>query len=302
MACYRPLKGFRSKTKTATGKRSIVFSPEKGYTDMPVELPCGQCIGCRLEKSRQWAIRCVHEAQLHKENCFITLTYDDKHLPEDQSLNLKHFQLFMKRLRKQFTGKKIRFFHCGEYGDINKRPHYHAILFGLDFQDKQLISQREGVDLYTSKTLEKLWKKGYVTLGHVTFESAAYVARYITKKVTGEDAENHYKILNTSTGELTSIEPEYATMSRRPGIGKQWIEKYQDDIYPKDFTTIRGKKIKPPKFYDKYLEETHSELYEKIKGARIRQAKKHPENNTYERLEVREKCKKIQVKQLKRNL
>jgi len=122
------------------GKRAIVFNPKYGYPDMPVELPCRQCIGCRLEYSRQWAIRCLHEASLYDENCYITLTYDDQKLPESydikNGLDLSHFQLFMKRLRKKY-GAKIRFFHCGEYGEDRGRPHFHACIFNHDFQDKK---------------------------------------------------------------------------------------------------------------------------------------------------------------------
>ena len=151
-------------------------------------VPCGQCIGCRLERSRQWAIRCVHEASLHTDNCFITLTYSPDCLPSDGSLNHDDFQKFFKRLRKHIAPKKIRYYMCGEYGeDLQQpsklgRPHFHACLFGLDFDDKQLYIVRDDVKLYTSATLEKIWGKGFVTIGDVTFESAAYVARYIAKK------------------------------------------------------------------------------------------------------------------------
>ena len=136
MPCYRPIKGYRSRRLNAeTGKRPVVFNPRDGFYDQPVDLPCGQCIGCRLERSRQWAIRCVHEASLHERNCFITLTYRDECLPTNGSLDLDAFQKFMKRLRRRF-GEGVRFFHCGEYGENFGRPHYHAILFNLDFSDK----------------------------------------------------------------------------------------------------------------------------------------------------------------------
>ena len=102
MACYYPLKGYRARAvNPKTGKRSIVFDSSLGFMDMPVEFACGQCIGCRIERSRQWAIRCVHEAQLYEANCFITLTYAPEHLPKNGSLVLEHFQKFMKRLRKR---------------------------------------------------------------------------------------------------------------------------------------------------------------------------------------------------------
>ena len=168
---------------------------------------CGQCVGCRLERSRQWAIRCVHESQMHEQNCFITLTYSDEFLPENGSLQLKHFQDFMKRLRFH-VGGGIRFFHCGEYGEENGRPHHHAIIFNHDFADKKVWKTNNGVVLYRSKILEELWPYGFATVGCVSFESAAYVARYITKKVNGDMADSHY----------LGREPEYITMSRRPGV------------------------------------------------------------------------------------
>ena len=116
MPCYSPIKGYRSKVLSPNGKRTIVFKPNLGFVDLPVLVPCGQCCGCRLERSRQWAIRCTHEASLHENNCFITLTFNDDNLPSDKSLDVRHFQLFMKRLRKQF-GSNIRYYHCGEYGE-----------------------------------------------------------------------------------------------------------------------------------------------------------------------------------------
>ena len=130
MPCFSPLDGYRSRTVNASGKRSIVFDIHEGFHDRPVSVPCGQCVGCRLEKSRQWAMRCVHEASLYDENCFITLTYDDEFLPVGGSLDKGAFPRFMKRLRKKFEPRRIRFYHAGEYGDRFGRPHYHALLFG----------------------------------------------------------------------------------------------------------------------------------------------------------------------------
>ena len=155
MPCYHPLKGFRSREKNSSGKRSITFNHNQGYTDMEITIPCGQCIGCRLERSRQWAIRCVHEASLYQDNCFITLTYSPEHLPKDNSLHKEHFQLFMKRLRKAF-GQKIRYFHCGEYGENFSRPHYHACLFNVDFKDKELLKNFNGNKIYTKQN-KQLW-------------------------------------------------------------------------------------------------------------------------------------------------
>ncbi len=319
MPCYHPLKAWRSR---ADGK-TPVFNPSLGWRDRPITLPCGQCVGCRLERSRQWAVRCVHEASLHEDNCFITLTYNNEKLPKDGSLNKKHFQDFMKRLRKKYKNKKIRYYHCGEYGEQCKncgqnkrscekttkcwkpaigRPHYHAIIFGLDFADKQLFNVINGEKLYTSESLEKVWTDGFSTVGSVTFESAAYVARYVMKKVNGKIAKNHYERVDVDTGEIYDNIPEYNTMSRRPGIAALWFEKYKDDVYPSDNIHLRGKTLKPPKFYDRIYEHSNPDEMEKIKLGRMKEMFKHQKDNTPERLEVKERVKKASIKKLIRNV
>jgi hypothetical protein len=297
MPCYHPLQGYR-----ARGGKHIVFNPKDGWIDQKVQVPCGQCIGCRLERSRQWAMRCMHEASLYEDNCFITLTYNNDHLPEDGSLNKEHFQKFMKRLRKKHQNKTIRFYHCGEYGEKYRRPHYHAILFNHDFGDKKLFKTEKEIRLYTSKELEELWPYGFNTIGDVTFESAAYTARYIMKKQTGKSAEKHYENVDIETGEIYKILPEYNTMSRRPGIGTEWFKKYNKDVYPKDFVTIRGKKLKPPKFYDRMYEHQYPEDFEKIKDKRVELMNKNWKDNTPDRLRQKEIVKKAQLNKLKRNL
>lgn len=267
---------------------------------MPIELPCGQCIGCRLERSRQWALRCIHEASLYDDNCYITLTYDNDHIPQDHSVDIRHYQLFMKRLRKKYYPKTIRFFHCGEYGEKNGRPHYHAILFNHRFDDLELVKEKPN-KLYTSETLAKLWGKGFVTIGEVTFESAAYVARYITKKINGDKADEHYTYINEETGEFNRITPEYISMSRRPGIGSEFFTKYRGDMYPSDYITVRGKKLKPTKFYDSKLENVDSEMHRNVISSRKSQARARKADNTLERLRAKEIVKKSQFKQLKRS-
>lgn len=304
MTCFKPLIGYRSREVNPTGKRSIVFDERKalwGKADQ-VKLPCGQCIGCRLERSRQWAMRCMHEAKMHERNCFITLTYDNEHLPSDRSLDVREFQLFMKRLRNRF-GDGIRFYHCGEYGELNGRPHYHACLFNFDFEDKTLWKVSNGVRLYVSRSLSEVWGKGFVTVGDVTFESAAYVARYILKKVNGDAAESHYGAkIDLTTGEFfDKRKPEYTTMSRRPGIGRAWYEKWSCDVFPSDEVIVRGKQMRPPKYYDRLFEHDDPDTFKKIKEKRIENAKKHLDDQTPERLDVRERIKLAQLKQLPRN-
>lgn len=300
MACFNPLIAYRGKIPNAkSGKLPMVFSPKDSFDpDSEVKLPCGRCIGCRLEKSRQWAIRCVHEASLYDRNCFITLTFNPANLPKSGSLDKRDFQLFMKRLRKRF-GAGVRYFHCGEYGEKNGRPHYHACLFNFDFPDKELWSVRGETKLYISKVLSELWPFGFSTVGDVTFESAAYVARYVTKKITGPKAANHYERVDDK-GEVFSLLPEYCTMSRRPGIGRAWIEKFMSDVYPHDRVVLRGKEISPPKFYDSIFELDFPEEFEDIKFHRNRDMKAQAKHGEYDRLRVRERLQVINMDKLKR--
>jgi len=297
MPCFYPLDGWWSKDRhPQTGKRRVVFRISEALTDRPIQVPCGQCTGCRLERSRQWAIRCMHEAQLYDNNCFITLTYNDKHLPAGKTLVLADFQKFMKRLRKYFP-QTIRFFHCGEYGDLNERPHYHACLFNCDFPDRRLYKTVGDHRLYTSAILDRLWSVdgdnlGFATIGDVSFESAAYVARYVMKKVNGEKEKEHYG------GRL----PEYCTMSRRPGLGSFWIEKYKDDVYPFDGVITRGFPSRPPRFYDLMFEHTDPDVFRKVRRKRMLTSKDHKWNQTSTRHRVREVCTLAKIKRLERQL
>jgi hypothetical protein len=307
MACYHPLTAYLSghQTNNATGKsyRRVSFK-ETDEHDRQISLPCGQCIGCRLERSRQWAMRCIHEAQLHQNNCFITLTYDDEHLPKDLSLDHRDFQLFFKRLRKANPHIKIRYYMAGEYGTNFGRPHFHACIFGYDFHDKKLF-KRTSADslLYRSQELEKLWSYGYSTIGDVTFESAAYVARYIMQKQTGKDVnKDHYTYCDLKTGELIKIQPEYNKMSLKPGIGANWYKKYKTDVYPHDYVEVRGKKLKPPKYYDRLFSKENPYEYDQILYTREKQAKLRPEEHSYERLLVKETVTKAKLQKLKRKL
>lgn len=305
MTCYSPLRAWYSHEIGASGKRQITFNPSRAYErDAPINVPCGQCVGCRLEKSRQWAMRCYHESQLYENNCFLTLTFDDKHLmerPNPLSLDVRDFQLFMKKYRKKY-GSGIRFFHCGEYGNINLRPHYHAIIFNHDFADRTLFKITNGHRLYISAELSKLWPYGYCTIGNVTFESAAYVARYIMKKVTGDAKEDHYKTVNPVTGEILPRKPEYVTMSRRPGIGKGWYEKYGKYTYDHDHVVINGKTVRPPKYYDNLYQNDSPVDWDYIKDQRATKALDYSCNNTPDRLRVREAVLQKKLDRLPRNL
>ncbi len=299
MTCYYPIKGYVSRVPSGSGRFPIVFDRRKS-NGQAQEVPCGQCIGCRLDRSRQWAMRCVHEASLYESNCFITLTYDPQHLPSDGSLCKSHFQLFMKRLRKKFSDSPIRYYHCGEYGAKLGRPHYHACLFNFDFLDKVFFKRVGDERLYVSEVLESVWGKGFCTVGSVTFESAAYVARYIMKKVNGENAAKHYEHFDLETGEVSVLQSEYTTMSRRPGIGRAWYELWKSDVYPDDFVVLRGRKMVPPRYYDHLYEVDDPEEYARLK--RERRVAVDKDNCTPERLAVREKVKQAQVGFLKRGI
>lgn len=201
----------------------------------------------------------MHERQLHEDACFLTLTYEDKNLPPGGTVVPEHFRDFMKRYRRFVEPKKIRYFHCGEYGSQLQRPHYHALIFGHDFEDKTRWKTTPAGILFRSNDLEKLWPYGFASIGPVTFESAAYVARYCTKKITGDLAEGHYK----------GKHPEYVTMSRRPGIGARWFQKYQADVYPSDEVISRGMPAKPPRAYDKWLEKHSAAEFKRLKRERV---------------------------------
>nr|WAE43892.1 MAG: replication initiator protein [Microviridae sp.] len=285
MACYHPITAYRSRLgrDRKTGSWPVVFNKRYGYVDMEVQLPCGQCIGCRLEHSRQWAMRCMFEAQMHKANCFITLTYSDDCLPEDHSLHGEHWTLFMKRFRRRVKRQGIKFYMCGEYGSEHDRPHYHACVFGYSFADKHLVSRTakpgaSEVRLYRSDLLESLWPYGFSRVGEVTFESAAYVARYCLKKVTGENAPFFY------AGRV----PEFSRVSLRPALGKTWFERFgATDVLPYDQVILRGGlRMTPPRYYDNMVAKVDRALLERIKFKRGRLVDK--DDNTYDRLAVKE--------------
>lgn len=294
MACYHPLKGWRAPDGTLRAARGPLLGRE------PMTVACGQCIGCRLEHSRQWAIRCVHEAQLHSHNNFLTLTYDNEHLPSDYSLKKEHLQKFLKRYRHHCG--KIRYMACGEYGPETQRPHYHLIIFGHDWQDKELLKiNANGDKIYTSKKLAAIWPYGNHAIGDVTFESAAYVARYVLGKMKGKGAKREmYSRFNGETGEVWEVAKEFSTMSRRPGIGKGWFEKFKTDVYPSDNLHLRGIAMRPPRYYDRAMELEDPELMAALKEERRVNLEKHSADSTRERLLVREQVVLQKTQQLKR--
>jgi len=226
MTCYYPLTGWEAVRQNPSGKRSIVFNPRDGFVDRPVELPCGKCSGCRADQSLMWSIRAYHESTLHERNSFLTLTYDDEHLPPDGKIVKKDLQDFFKRFRKHYPPGAIRYIACGEYGDITRRPHYHAIIFGKDWLEEKVTINE---NLYTAESLSKIWGLGMVSIAPVTMASICYVCGYVTKKINDPDTFN--------------------LMSRRPGIGAQFLEKYKEDLLRTSSVTIDGREYPIPKRY-----------------------------------------------------
>lgn len=303
MPCYYPVHAWRGHVGKS-GKRSLVFRCPRECPGEPIvqqSIPCGQCIGCRLERSRQWAMRCVDESSMHRDNSFVTLTYDKAHLPGDGFVHLRDFQLFMKRLRKKVG--PVRFFHAAEYGSKVGRPHYHALLFGYRPKDlKVLRSTGSGSLLYSSDVLSGVWQNGYCSVGEVNFESAAYVARYCLKKVdclTERFEEDGVKYDVVKSSGLIRL-PEYVTMSRRPGIGKSWYDKFKSDMYPSDFRIIRDMKMKPARYYDSQFEGEDPEGFAGIKRERL--GRVDDTDNTSARLLVKETCKRASLNLLSRSL
>lgn len=301
MACYYPVHAYQSLTpgEGVTFKRTSHSGPA-------LTLPCGRCIGCRIDHAKQWQCRLVHEAQMHDENSFLTLTYAPEHLPENCSLVPKHFTDFLKRYRKIIHPKTIRFYHVGEYGEQTLRPHYHAIIFGHRFADLTLLKKtKQGHNLYTSDTLDYLWKHGQCFVGDVSTQSAGYVARYVLKKNIGTNDYTRANLtrVDPETGEVHQVSPEYATMSRKPGIGRTWFDQFNSDIFPSDEVVLDGKKTKVPRYYTDLLKQRDPKLYKKLAVKRARKAKKFSKTDgTYDRLVSRETCKKAQLSNLKRNL
>jgi hypothetical protein len=293
MPCYGPLTGFYSKDISQTGKRKIVFDPRLSNSAVPIKLPCGQCIGCRLERSRQWAMRLLHERKFHEHSAFLTLTYRNEDLPPGGTLVKRDFQLFMKRYRKSLD-HKIKFFMCGEYGDRNARPHYHVIVYGHDFADKKYFSSnRRGDKYYTSAELGDLWRLGHNVIGAVTFDSCAYVARYLLKKVTGKLADDHYSVID-GNGEVFQRLPEYTDQSN--GLGKLYYQRFFREVYTHDSVVINGKEVRPPKYYDGMYELTNPGELCILKRKRRQKALLFKADNTSRRRWVKET---IQLKRLK---
>lgn len=306
MPCNYPITGYRDRAGKITfpGEGIEALRPE----GKRLAVPCGQCIGCRMDRASAWTTRLLHEAQITEEkgrgSAFITLTYDALHLPRDHGLNVEHWQDFARRTRHNLG--PFRYFHCGEYGPETKRPHYHAILFGHDFSSDRIPigKNHNGNETYISPTLTYLWGMGTAQLGKVEKASAAYVAKYCINKRGGmkHAAENLREYTRTQNGKTWQVRPEYATMSLKPGIGAHWYQKYGKDIHPSDETIVEGKHVKTPKFYDTLYEKDNPEGMQTIKEKRAREGRKNRENNSKGRREAREYILKRQEQESKKSI
>lgn len=290
MPCYHPLRAYRSVERHESGKHRISFKSVGSMRAEAFSLPCGQCMGCRSDRSNEWALRLLHERKMHGpgQSHFVTLTYSDEHVPVSYSLDKPALQKFHKRVYFH-KGGKLRYFACGENGDEFGRPHFHTLLFGPEFSDlKYLRTNERGDKLYTSEEMSGLWPYGLHEIGEVTFESAAYVARYCMKKVNGKLADDHYWQPSPIDGQMYRRASEFAVMSNRPGIGATWARKFASDCFPSDFLVVEGRKFPVPEYYRKLLLDDAEAR--KLQLARMRKAntKAQKWNRTTERLRVRE--------------
>lgn len=234
MSCVYPIDAWRAASCNESGKRGIVFRLQDGFSDQPIQVPCGHCVGCALDRARCWTVRMYHESTQHERNCFVTLTYQNA----PPRINKRDLQLFFKRLRRSVG--RLRYFACGEYGSVTRRPHYHAVIFGEDFRNGEYAINDT---LYGNPWLQHAWGHGLVSIGELTVESCAYVAGYCTKKVGDADTFN--------------------IMSRRPGIGRGWLSRYKDDIVRTGCVVINGNEYQIPSAYLRFEEESLSAVKEK---------------------------------------
>lgn len=299
MPCYRPLQAFYTPPGDGGDVGSLSFGMGRaGSGAREVSLPCGCCFGCRASRALEWTVRCHHESKLHELSIFVTLTYDDDHLPPYASLRKRDVQLFLMRLRKAHYPAKLRYFLSAEYGDTTFRPHYHALLFGVDFPDKKRIGGSGDRTEYRSDSLDEIWGLGSCVLGSVTSESAAYVAGYVYKKQAGV---SHYERLDQDTGEVVSVEAPFSLMSRKPGIGADWFRRYCSDYFPADSAILGGKEVKVPRYYMKLAEAEGLDLSD-VRKKRIEALDENFDESMPKRLRVREEVAKAKRRSKKRSV
>lgn len=329
MTCFSPLikaetnERYKTKLDGSKMKKAIIIKPddrEQGLEEFVkahptwtyTTIPCKKCIGCRLDYSREWANRGYLESKQWEQNYFVTLTYNDENLPKNESLEPKHFTTFLKDLRANLRDNDIqssgvRFMGCGEYGSERGRPHYHLILFNCQlptdsFYEPRIINKST---YWRNKIIEEEWDYGFSNVSDVTWNTIAYTARYITKKVYGAQAEEEYK--------AQGKEPEFFRSSRMPGIGGYYYAENKDKIYENDEIIITNKKgaqsTKPPKYFDRLLEKEDAERVKQLKRERrkraeseMRIADEKSSNTRLERLAIKARTKADKTMRLIREL
>lgn len=251
MACLSPIGGWEAAKVNPTGKRSVVFRPQDGLVDRPVSIPCMKCSGCLADKALSLSIRGYHESMLHDRSCFLTLTYSDDNLPSDGKVDPEHLSLFLKRLRKQYG--KLLYIACGEYGESTLRPHYHAIIFGHDFYTgEERICTSIDDQQYTNSNIEKIWGLGHITIAECSLSTIMYVCGYVYKKVGDTDC--------------------FQSLSRRPAVGKKWLEKYGENLARTGTVVMEGREYQIPPQYFTWAES----LLAPVKKQRKQYAAEHP--------------------------
>lgn len=260
MACHFPRDVWKKAIPNPeTGKYGFTFRFSEGLYGTSAQVACGQCIGCRLDWAADWATRCEKEAMMHERNAFVTLTYSDEELPLGggslSTVSKREFQLFMKRLRKA-RDVEVRYFAAGEYGERSQRAHYHALLFGVDFPDRELWKRGRSGSLYVSAELSRLWPFGFSTVGQVNFKTAQYVAQYVVKKARVREA-------------WQDREAPFVLMSRKPGIGSGWFEKFGGDVFPAGRVVVGdGHERRVPRFFVERQKQLDVRLVDAAKLAR----------------------------------
>lgn len=291
MSCFHPRAAWMPVRDLGEGMRPVFRRPVVGADYQRLDLPCKKCAGCRLDTAREWGLRAAHEAQMHKWNCFVTLTYDQQNLPFRGMLRVKDFDKFIVDLRNKYRDDdSIRYLGVGEYGSKYWRPHFHACLFGLWFDGSRPAGKSQaGFQNYESNILSDLWGKGRCVINLMSPEIAEYAARYSLKKVGGSDG---YRRIDVRNGVEYKLPPELMRVSNRPGIGRSWLEKHALDVFPHDYViTHKGKKAPVPRYYVRVLREWCEEDYAALKERRIVRASENLEafrNSMRNRLLVRE--------------
>lgn len=277
MACYHP-------SKVGVLRRSLSEASRRSDT---VTVPCGSCLGCRMDQARGWSVRIMHESEyprmqpvgdLLRASWFATLTYSDENLPGYRpysevppgSLDPKDPRLFLARLRKSFPPRSLSYYLCGEYGEDSDRPHYHAVLFGPEFLDRELHTRRHGAPVWIAQAVQDAWGMGITEVTPLTIEGARYTAGYVRKKVRRKDARARlaYERVVPETGEVVNLVPEFSRMSRNPAIGKRWIERYWRDVYPRDVVVVDGQEVRPPRYYDKWMDQHYPAIMDEVRAKR----------------------------------